>query len=340
MDLVLNHTSTEHEWFKKALSGDPKYRSYYYFTDNPQEGWHNFFDDQSAWAPVPGHEGEFYLHSFHEKQADLRWFDENGELNNELLAEFEKVIDFWTKEHNVDGFRLDVPQAIDKDFDNPERSVQTLMFGDGSQSSLVVEKLFANRSDLLTTIETFDLTDDGSIMSRYAGPGRPIQFAMNAWLAQQPDSNMFEAFSESLDRTPYLMVAIQSHDTSRKDTSNEILKALLAKNPQAVCFYHGEEIGLEDPSIDEFSNEAFFESDAQADMQLKAKIAAREQEEGRALSQSEIAEIAADIRQGARANNRAPLSTYGSKLEKQANDPSSSYNALKNAISSWINNSD
>ena len=136
------------------------------------------------------------------------------------------------------------------------------------------------------------------------------------------------------------MVAIQSHDTSRKDTSNEILKALLAKNPQAVCFYHGEEIGLEDPSIDEFSNEAFFESDAQADMQLKAKIAAREQEEGRALSQSEIAEIAADIRQGARANNRAPLSTYGSKLEKQANDPSSSYNALKNAISSWINNSD
>lgn len=340
MDLVLNHTSTEHEWFKKALSGDPKYRSYYYFTDIPQEGWHNFFDDQSAWAPVPGHEGEFYLHSFHEKQADLRWFDENGELNNELLAEFEKVIDFWTKEHNVDGFRLDVPQAIDKDFSNPERSVQTLMFGDGSQSSLVVEKLFANRSDLLTTIETFDLTDDGSIMSRYAGPGKPIQFAMNAWLAQQPDSNMLEAFSKSLDRTPYLMVAIQSHDTSRKDTSNEILKALLAKNPQAVCFYHGEEIGLEDPSIDEFSNEVFFESDAQADMQLKAKIAAREQEEGRVLSQSEIAEIAADIRRGARANNRAPLSTYGDKLEKQANDPSSSYNTLKNAIYSWINNSD
>ena len=144
---------------------------------------------------MPGHEGEFYLHSFHEKQADLRWFDENGELNNELLAEFEKVIDFWTKEHNVDGFRLDVPQAIDKDFDNSERNVQTLMFGDGRQSSLVVEKLFMNRSDLLTTIETFDLTDDGSIMSRYAGPGKPIQFAMNAWLAQQPDSNMLEAFS-------------------------------------------------------------------------------------------------------------------------------------------------
>ncbi len=339
MDLVLNHTSTEHEWFKKALAGDPKYRSFYYFTDNPQEGWHNFFDDQSAWAPVPDHEGEFYLHSFHEKQADLRWFDENGELNYELLAEFEKVIDFWTKEHNVDGFRLDVPQAIDKDFSNPERSVQTLMFGDGSQSSLVVEKLFANRSDLLTTIETFDLTDDDSIMSRYAGPGKPIQFAMNAWLAQQPESSMLEAFSESLDRTPYLMIAIQSHDTSRKDTSNEVLKALLAKNPQAVCFYHGEEIGLEDPSVEEFSDKAFFESDAQADMQLKAKIAAKEQEEGRALSQSEIAEITAGIRQGARANNRAPLSAYGGKLEEQANNPSSSYSALRSAISSWMNNS-
>lgn len=340
MDLVLNHTSTEHEWFKKALAGDPKYRSYYYFTDNPQEGWHNFFDDQSAWASVPGHEGEFYLHSFHEKQADLKWFDENGELNHELLGEFEKVIDFWTKEHHIDGFRLDVPQAIDKDFDNSERNVQTLMFGDGSQSSLVVEKLFADRSDLLTTIETFDLTDDNSIMSRYAGPGKPIQFAMNAWLAQQPESSMLEAFSESLDRTPYLMIAIQSHDTSRKDTSNEVLKALLVKNPQAVCFYHGEEVGLKDPSVEEFSNEAFFGSDAQADMQLKAKIAAKEQEEGRALSQSEVAEIAADIRQGARANNRAQLSAYGGKLAEQINNPRSSYNALKNAISSWINNPD
>lgn len=65
MDLVLNHTSTEHEWFKKALAGDPKYQNYYYFTDSPQDGWHNFFDDQSAWERCPGQEDKYYLHSFH-----------------------------------------------------------------------------------------------------------------------------------------------------------------------------------------------------------------------------------------------------------------------------------
>lgn len=337
MDLVLNHTSTEHEWFQKAIAGDPKYRSFYYFTDTPQEGWHNFFDDKSAWAPVPGQEGEYYLHSFHEKQADLRWFDEDGELNYQLLEEFAKIIDFWVEEHHVDGFRLDVPQAIDKDFANPDRNFETLMFGDGEQSSLVVEKLFKNRPELVTTIETFDPTDDGLIMSRYAGPGKPIQFAMNAFLAQQPESEMLELFSKSLIDTPYLMIAIQSHDTSRKDVTNEILQSLLRQNPQSICLFQGQETKTEDPSVEEFSDEEFFKSDAQADMQLKAAIEAKKLENKGYISQAEIDEIAAGIRRGARANNRAPIShaDYIAELRKQSSDPGSIYNQLRRAINAW-----
>ncbi|MBR3322252.1 hypothetical protein IKG05_01265 [Candidatus Saccharibacteria bacterium] len=338
MDLVLNHTSTEHEWFKKALSGDPKYRNFYYFTETPQEDWHNFFDDQSAWAASPNHPGEYYLHSFHENQADLRWFDEDGNLNQDLLAEFQKVIDFWTKEHHVDGFRLDVPQAIDKDFANPERSFEIALQSDGEQSSLVIEKLFGDRPELITTVEVFDVSDDDSVISRYSGPGKPIQFAMNAWLAMQPESEMLEQFSNSIKRTPNLMVATQSHDTSRKDISNEVLTKLLEQEPEAVCLYMGQEIGLDNPSVEEFGNEAFFRSDAQADMQLKAAIELKKKENGGFISQAEIDEIIEKIRSNARANSRAPINDvyYLAELARQEVDPSSTYNFLKKATTSWV----
>lgn len=339
MDLVLNHTSTGHEWFKKALAGDPKYRKFYYFTDQPQADWHNFFDNQSAWAPVPGQENEYYLHSFHEKQADLRWFDENGELNQELLSEFQDIIDFWTKEHKVDGFRLDVPQAIDKDFNNPTRDFGVVLASDGEQSSLVVEKLFGNRPELLTTIETFDF--DGSVIPRYAGPGKPIQYAMNAALVMGPKTpeDLLQGFENALKTTPQLMVAVQSHDTSRLDTSNSVLKELLKQHPDlsAVCLYMGQEVGKENPSIQEFGNKAFFDSDAQADMQLDAAINQKEQELGRQLTEEEKESMATEFRIGARANNRAPIKylEYFRELEKQIADPYSTYNQLRYSTISW-----
>lgn len=337
MDLVLNHTSTEHEWFKKALSGDPKYREFYYFTDSPQADWHNFFDDKSAWATVPDRPGEYYLHSFHENQADLKWFNERGELNQDLLAEFQNTIDFWTKDHHVDGFRLDVPQAIDKDFDNPERNFGVVLQNDGEQSSQVIRELFEKRPELITTIEVFDVTDDDSVISRYAGPGKPIQYAMNAWLAMQPAPSL-EQFSDSLRRIPHLMIATQSHDTPRRDISNEVLKELLGQSPEAVCLYMGQELGVENPSKEEFPDDKFFESDAQANMQLNAAIEEKKKENGGSISQAEIDEIAAEVRKNARANNRAPINVidYLAKLATQAVDPNSPYSQLKTATNRWM----
>lgn len=337
MDLVLNHTSTEHKWFKKALSGDPKYKNFYYFTNSPQEDWRNFFDNQSAWALSPNNTGEYYLHSFHEKQADLKWFNENGELNHVLLNEFQNILDFWTKEHHIDGFRLDVPQAIDKDFTDPERSFETVLQSNGDQSKLVIEKLFSARSELITTIEVFDITDDDSIIPRYAGPGKPIQYAMNAWISMQPEQEMLEQFSKSIGRTPFLMTTTQSHDTPRKDISNEILAKLLTYSPGAICLYVGQEIGQKNPTVEEFDNDSFFKSDAQASMQLKAALAAEKAKNGGYISQLEIDQIVANIRQSARANNRMPInsSSYLAQLKEQANMPNSTYNKLKTEIASW-----
>ncbi|MCR5009098.1 MAG: alpha,alpha-phosphotrehalase, partial [Oribacterium sp.] len=90
-DMVFNHTSTEHEWFKRALAGEEKYMNYYIFrdgnADEPPTNWQSKFGG-SAWEYVPSL-GKWYLHLFDVSQADLNW--DNPEVRNEL----KKVILFW-----------------------------------------------------------------------------------------------------------------------------------------------------------------------------------------------------------------------------------------------------
>lgn len=109
LDMVFNHTSTEHKWFKKALAGDEKYMNYYIFKD-PVEGkeptnWISKFGG-SAWEYVP-HLNKYYLHLFDKTQADLNW--ENEELRKEIY----KIVEFWI-DKGVKGFRLDVVNLLSK----------------------------------------------------------------------------------------------------------------------------------------------------------------------------------------------------------------------------------
>ena len=103
-DMVFNHTSDEHEWFKKALSGDPKYMDYYIFRDKPTE-WTSVFGG-SAWKYVPSL-GKWYLHIFDPKQPDLNW--DNPKVREEL----KDVVRFW-KGKGVKGFRFDVLNLVSK----------------------------------------------------------------------------------------------------------------------------------------------------------------------------------------------------------------------------------
>ena len=109
MDLVINHTSDEHIWFKKALEGDSKYRDYYYFR-NPQKGkypnnWGSFFGGR-AWSKTEN--GDFYLHLFSEKQPDLNW------KNPEVYEEITNIMRFWL-DKGISGFRCDVINIIYKE---------------------------------------------------------------------------------------------------------------------------------------------------------------------------------------------------------------------------------
>lgn len=112
LDMVLNHCSTEHEWFQKALAGDKYYQDFFILRDRPTD-WVSKFGG-NAWAPF-GETGKYYLHLYDVTQADLNW--RNPHVREELF----KVVNFW-RNRGVKGFRFDVINVIGKDEvlkDNP-----------------------------------------------------------------------------------------------------------------------------------------------------------------------------------------------------------------------------
>lgn len=116
MDLVLNHSSDEHEWFQESKkSKDNPYRDYYFWKpgkqNDPPNNWPSFFGG-SAWQ-LDDATGEYYLHLFSRKQPDLNWENET------LRAETHALMKFWL-DKGVDGLRLDVISAISKRTDFPE----------------------------------------------------------------------------------------------------------------------------------------------------------------------------------------------------------------------------
>ena len=111
MDLVVNHTSDEHEWFKKALE-DPtsKYHDYYFFREKPNN-WTSFFAGP-AWNYYEKLD-EWALHLFSKKQMDLNW--DNPEVRDEVI----KMVNWWL-DKGVDGFRMDVINYISKEEGLPD----------------------------------------------------------------------------------------------------------------------------------------------------------------------------------------------------------------------------
>ncbi|MGN8048345.1 glycoside hydrolase family 13 protein [Curtobacterium sp. 22159] len=120
VDIVPNHTSDEHEWFRAALAAGPgsPERARYVFRDGsgpdgaePPSDWVSNFGG-SAWTRVP--DGQWYLHLFAPEQPDLDW------TNPEVRRDFEETLRFWS-DRGVDGFRVDVAHGLAKDLSTPYR---------------------------------------------------------------------------------------------------------------------------------------------------------------------------------------------------------------------------
>ena len=110
-DMVFNHTSTEHQWFQKALAGEKYYQDFYYIREPKEDGslptnWQSKFGGQ-AWAEF-GDTGKYYLCLYDKTQADLNWHNPN------VRAEVFKIVNYWI-DRGIKGFRFDVLNVIGKD---------------------------------------------------------------------------------------------------------------------------------------------------------------------------------------------------------------------------------
>ena len=117
LDLVANHSSDEHPWFKESKkSRDNPYRNYYHWWDaengKPPYRWSIFDHESNAWK-YDVTTNSYYFHIFSEKQPDLNW--ENPKVRHEIYD----IMKFWL-DKGVDGFRLDVIACISKDINFPE----------------------------------------------------------------------------------------------------------------------------------------------------------------------------------------------------------------------------
>lgn len=167
LDMVFNHTSTEHEWFQRALAGEEKYQNYYIFREGSPDrlptNWQSKFGGP-AWEYVPSL-GKWYLHLFDVSQADLNW--DNPEVREEL----KEVIRFWKKK-GVKGFRFDVVNLISKPsvFEDDHEGDGRRFYTDGPHVHEYLKELTKDTGidDMITVGEMSSTTLENCI--RYSAP--------------------------------------------------------------------------------------------------------------------------------------------------------------------------
>lgn len=169
LDIVINHTSTEHEWFKQAYSSaDNPYREYYFFrrsaNDAPPTNWESKFGG-NAWKYDPETK-EYYLHLFDVTQADLNW--DNPQVRNELYD----IINYWI-DFGVDGFRFDVINLISKGEFKDSKEIGKEFYTDGPRVHEYLHEMnrhtFGDK-EMMTVGEMSSTTIDHCI--KYTNPER------------------------------------------------------------------------------------------------------------------------------------------------------------------------
>jgi alpha-glucosidase len=280
VDLVPNHTSTEHEWFRNALS-DPNHpdRRRYLFRPGrdggPPNGWTSAFGG-SAWQ-LDRSSGEYYLHLFAPEQPDLDWHNET------VQRDFEEVLRFWLG-RGVDGFRIDVAQGLFKDqsFTEMEEPDPPTWHADWVTA--------VNQPDLHPLYRRWRRLADGydgdriyvgeivlENQERVADYVRPDELQLAFNLALLWDEWDAVAMRATIDRTRAAMAAVgavptwvlENHDVTRAPTRYgggaegrrraRAAALLLLALPGAAFLYQGQELGLEEVELpDEMRQDPLF----------------------------------------------------------------------------------
>ncbi|HHA7919200.1 TPA: alpha,alpha-phosphotrehalase [Streptococcus pneumoniae] len=316
LDMVLNHCSTEHEWFQKALAGDKYYQDFFFIQDQPTD-WQSKFGG-SAWAPF-GDTGKYYLHLFDETQADLNW--RNPNVRKELF----KVVNFW-RDKGVKGFRFDVINLIGKDevsVDCPEnegkpaytdkpivhnylRMMNQAAFGSddsfmtvGEMSSTTMENcvLYSSpdRQELSMTFNFHHLKvdyKDGQKWTLAPFDFEELKSLYHSWGKEMSDKDGWSALFWNNHDQPRALNRFVDIQNFRKEGAT-MLAASIHLSRGTPYIYMGEEIGMIDPDYDSMADYVDVESLNAYQMLL---------EEGK--SQQEAFQI---IQAKSRDNSRIPM---------------------------------
>lgn len=283
LDMVLNHCSTEHEWFQKALTGDKFYQDFFFIQDQPTD-WQSKFGG-SAWAPF-GDTGKYYLHLFDVTQADLNW--RNPHVREELF----QVVNFW-RDKGVKGFRFDVINLIGKDkvlencpinegkpayTDKPIvhdylHMMNAATFGQddsfmtvGEMSSTTIENcvLYSapDRHELSMAFNFHHLKvdyEDGQKWTLKAFDFEELKTLFHTWGKEMSQQNGWSALFWNNHDQPRALNRFVDVKNFRREGAT-MLAAAIHLSRGTPYIYMGEEIGMIDPDYDSMSDYVDVES--------------------------------------------------------------------------------
>ncbi|MGF6423519.1 trehalose-6-phosphate hydrolase [Lelliottia sp. 489] len=273
LDMVLNHTSTQHAWFRESLNKESPYREFYIWRDGTPDAlpnnWRSKFGG-NAWRWHAESE-QYYLHLFAPEQADLNW--ENLQVRSEL----KKVCEFWA-DRGVDGLRLDVINLISKDQDFPDDNLGDgrRFYTDGPRAHEYLQEMsrdvFTPRN--LMTVGEMSSTSLENCQQYAALDGRELSMTFNfhhlkvdypngeKWTLAKPDyvalKTLFSHWQQGMHGVAWNALFWCNHDQPRivsrfgdegeyRTTSAKMLAMVLHGMQGTPYIYQGEEIGMTNP---------------------------------------------------------------------------------------------
>ena len=273
LDMVLNHTSTHHAWFKASLKKESPYRQFYIWRDGtpdtPPNNWRSKFGG-NAWQ-WDAASGQYYLHLYATEQADLNWENET------VRAELKKVCEFWA-DRGVDGLRLDVINVISKDqnFPDDHQGDGRRFYTDGPRAHEFLQEfsrdVFTPRG-LMTVGEMSSTTLENC--QQYASlDGKELSMTFNfhhlkvdypggeKWTLARPDfvalKSLFNHWQQGMHNRAWNALFWCNHDQPRivsrfgdegehRVTAAKMLAMVLHGMQGTPYIYQGEEIGMTNP---------------------------------------------------------------------------------------------
>ncbi|PHM65576.1 trehalose synthase/amylase TreS [Xenorhabdus stockiae] len=274
LDMVFNHTSTEHPWFKAAQDANNPYRQFYIWKegggqDNPPNNWKSKFGG-NAWQWHAASQ-QYYLHLFAAEQADLNWEHEP------VRAELKKVCEFWA-DRGVDGLRLDVINLVSKQQDYPDddRGDGRRFYTDGPRIHEFLQEMSRDvfQPKALMTVGEMSSTSLEHCIRYSSLDGNALSMTFNfhhlkvdypngeKWTHAKPDyielKKIFSVWQQGMHQKAWNALFWCNHDQPRivsrfgdekqhHKASAKMLAMVLHGMQGTPYIYQGEELGMTNP---------------------------------------------------------------------------------------------